>query len=329
VTEQLDLLADKSQRPEWLETMRDGVKQWAAKGVYFGGSSWKYEGWIGQVYTADRYRVRGKVSQKGFEKHCLEEYAEWYPTVCGDFAFYTFYADKFWAELFSQVPSSFRFGFKAPERVTAPFFPNHPRYGAVAGQMNQDFLNADLFASNFVARLAPYRDQVGYVVLEFPQFSKFTNESRTQFLERLDGFLGKLPKTLRYAVEIRTKKLLGKDYFGVLRHHNVAHTFNSWTRMPAVGEQLDLPDSLTADFSVARLLLRPDRTYEQAVSTFQPYTEVKDPYPEGYRDAARLIRLVKSGSTKRIVYLAVNNRYVGNTHVAINEIIKQLEADSA
>ncbi len=327
MAQQLDLLSNLSQRPAWLEQLRSGVKQWAEQGVYLGGSSWKYEGWLGQVYSADRYNVRGKFSQKEFERHCLEEYAEWYPTVCGDFAFYTFYEDKVWSELFSQVPSSFQFGFKAPERITAPSFPNQPRYGAVAGQSNPDFLNSDLFVSNFVERLVPYQKQVGYVVLEFPQFHQFTDESRAQFLERLDRFLGDLPKRLRYAIEIRTKKLLTEEYFCVLRRHQVAHTFNSWTRMPSVGEQLNLSEPFTTDFTVARLLLRPGRTYEQAVSAFQPYNNVKDPYPEGYHEAARLVREAKKRSTKRIVFLSVNNRWVGNTHVAISEILKRLTVE--
>jgi uncharacterized protein YecE (DUF72 family) len=326
VTEQLDLLAEKSQRPDWIERMRDGVKRLAERGVLFGGSSWKYEGWFGQVYSAKRYETRGKFSQAKFDKTCLAEYAETFPFVGGDFSFYSFYGDKFWAELFSQVPPTFTFGLKVPERVTAPSFPNHARYGAVAGQVNPDFLNADLFTSHFVERLAPHQKNIAYAVFEFPQFHKFTDDSRKQFLERLDGFLGKLPKTLRYATEIRTKTLLGEDYFTVLRRHNVAHTFNSWTRMPSVGEQLHLSDPFTADFAVSRLLLRPGRTYEQAVSAFQPYSEAKDPYPEGYDDAARLVREAKRKSPKRPVYLAVNNRFDGSAPHAISEIVGRLEA---
>src|SRR5664280_1126105 len=81
---QLDLLGNS--RPQWLEEMRQGVKAWAEQGVFFGGSSWKYQGWLGQIYSSDRYQVRGKFSAKQFERHCLEEYAEWFPTVCWAFA---------------------------------------------------------------------------------------------------------------------------------------------------------------------------------------------------------------------------------------------------
>ena len=34
--------------------------------VYIGTSSWKYEGWLGDIYTPERYLYRGKISRKKF-----------------------------------------------------------------------------------------------------------------------------------------------------------------------------------------------------------------------------------------------------------------------
>jgi uncharacterized protein YecE (DUF72 family) len=62
----------------------------ANQGVYFGTSSWKYEGWLGSIYTADRYNTRGKFSAKKFEAEFLAEYASTFPVVGGDFSFYQF-----------------------------------------------------------------------------------------------------------------------------------------------------------------------------------------------------------------------------------------------
>ena len=58
----------------------------AREGVWIGTSSWKYEGWIGQIYTEDRYKSRGRFSRKRFEAECLAEYAEVFKTVCVDAA---------------------------------------------------------------------------------------------------------------------------------------------------------------------------------------------------------------------------------------------------
>ena len=57
------------------------------RNIWIGTSSWKYEGWLGQIYTAERYSTRGRFSKKKFEETCLEEYAETFPIVCGDFSF--------------------------------------------------------------------------------------------------------------------------------------------------------------------------------------------------------------------------------------------------
>ena len=46
----------------------------AAKGVFIGTSSWKYDGWFGQLYTPARYEYRGKVAKTRFERDCLSQW---------------------------------------------------------------------------------------------------------------------------------------------------------------------------------------------------------------------------------------------------------------
>ena len=58
----------------------------ADKGVFVGTSSWKYEGWFGQLYTPSRYEYRGRVAKTRFERGCLTDYAEVFKTVCVDAA---------------------------------------------------------------------------------------------------------------------------------------------------------------------------------------------------------------------------------------------------
>ena len=74
--------------------------------LYLGTSSWKYEGWLGQIYDAQRYLTRGKLSTRRFETECLEEYADNFPTVCVDAGYYRFPSDKFLAGLCAQVPDT-------------------------------------------------------------------------------------------------------------------------------------------------------------------------------------------------------------------------------
>jgi uncharacterized protein YecE (DUF72 family) len=87
------------------------LKRLAEQDIYFGTSSWKYEGWLGSIYTPGRYETRGRLSKKKFEDTCLTEYAQTFPTVCGDFAFYQFPSASYWAKLFDATPADFTFGF--------------------------------------------------------------------------------------------------------------------------------------------------------------------------------------------------------------------------
>src|SRR5208283_2382683 len=91
--------------------------------IWIGTSSWKYEGWLDQIYTRERYLARGKFSQKRFETECLAEYAETFPVVCGDFSFYQFPSAGFWSKLFTRAPGTLRFAFKVPEEITVRAFP--------------------------------------------------------------------------------------------------------------------------------------------------------------------------------------------------------------
>jgi uncharacterized protein YecE (DUF72 family) len=292
----------------------------ASENIYIGGSSWKYEGWIGQIYGRSKYLSRGRFSRNFFLTACLKEYAETFPTVCGDFAFYQFPAEDFWRRLFQQTPSGFHFAFKAPEQITCKMFPFHSRYGPQAGQENSSFLDAELFCESFVRPLLPYRDKTALLIFEFGAFSRRGFSQVSEFVDRLDPFLRALPPEFRYAVEIRNPDFLAPDYFQCLRSHGVAHVYNAWSRMPELRYQMAIPDSVTANFVVCRGLLRQGRSYEEAVQLFTPYNEIKDPNPEVRASMRELI--VQSRANKRMAFLFVNNRLEGNAPATIVALLE-------
>jgi len=75
-------------------------------------------------------------------------------------------------------------------------------------------------------------------------------------------------------------------------------------------EQLRMIGNETADFITARFLLKPGRTYEQAVTSFQPYSEIKEVYPERRNPLSRLLQPASSGRIQSR-YIYVNNRFEG------------------
>ena len=294
----------------------------AEKGIYFGTSSWKYPGWLGSIYSPDRYETRKKFSKKKFEESCLAEYARTFPTVCGDFAFYQFPSADYWAKLFEATPPDFIFGLKVPENITVAKWPGHARYGKVAGEKNEHFLNADLFKKLFLKPLMPYKDQVGPLILEFGTFLKAIFPNPGDFYTAIEAFLEELPEGFKYSIEIRNADYLTPDYLGLLKVHNVAHVFNAWTRMPALEDQSQLPDAYSADFTVVRALLKKGRDYEQAVETFEPYEKTQE-INEGAREGMKAI--VTNCLRKKIpAFLFVNNRLEGNAPSTIEAVVEEL-----
>ena len=284
------------------------VRELTGQNIYIGTSSWKYEGWLGQLYTPDRYSYRGKVAKSRFEAGCLEEYSEVFKTVCVDAGFYRFPEERYVEKLAGQVPEGFKLSFKVTDEITLKNFPRQPRHGSRAGKVNDNFLSADLFTKAFLGPLSPFREKIGVLMFEFGHLYKRDFEHGRDFVAALDGFLGHLPQGWQYGVEIRNKEFLRAEYFDVLLQHGVTHVFNSWSGMPSAEEQMRLDGSFTADFFASRFLLRPGRKYEEAVKSFSPYESAQDAYPEG----RKAIETLASKKTLKPSFIFVNNRMEGS-----------------
>jgi uncharacterized protein YecE (DUF72 family) len=316
-------LFEQEDRPPQAVRLAPRLRTLAGQGISFGTSSWKYEGWLGSIYSPERYSVRRRFSPRKFEAECLAEYAETFPAVCGDFSFYQFPSPDYWRQLFSGVPASLQFAFKVPEEITVAAWPRHARYGARAGEPNGSFLDVGLFERQFAGALEPYQDRIATLIFEFGTIPRSVFATAGEFTGRLDAFLGALPGGYRYAVEIRNPEYLVPGYFAMLARHGVAHVFNAWTRMPELADQAAQPESFTANFTVVRALLRAGRTYEQAVSRFSPYRSVGEPDPPT-RDA--LVQIAdRARRFGQPAFLFVNNRLEGHAPSTIEAIAEALD----
>ncbi len=308
------------------EQFRKHVARLAERNVFVGTSSWKYPGWCDQIYDREKYMTRGKFAETRFERDCLAEYGEVFKTVCVDAGYYRFPADSYIKKLVGQVPSDFLFSFKVTDEITIKKFTKLPRFGDRAGKPNENFLNADLFARAFVKPFEPFKDNIGMLLFEFSKFYPSDYEHGRDFVADLDKFLGGIPKSWSYGVEIRNKFFLQPEYFAVLAKHGVAHVFNSWADMPPVNEQLALPGSITnPKCAGARFLLKPGRKYQEAVDLFSPYEKIKESYPEARSAASDLIKRVLKRNELRRLFIYVNNRLEGNALLSIRRIMEEVE----
>jgi uncharacterized protein YecE (DUF72 family) len=196
-----------------------------------------------------------------------------------------------------------------------------------AGKVNPDFLNPDLFTEEIYQ---PYRrhfaSNTGPFVFEFQTIAKSSGLGPESFAARLDELFSALPRDAQYGVEIRNEEFLTPMYFAVLREHGVAHVFNSWTRMPPIGHQLDLPGAVSGPFILARALLRPGRTYDEAVDAFAPYDRIREPNQKLRNDLVRLVQ--RAVQMKVPAYLLVNNRAEGSAPLTIAAVLELLPDDN-
>jgi hypothetical protein len=124
---------------------------------------------------------------------------------------------------------------------------------------------------------------------------------------------------------MRNRTWLNNGYFGCLAKHGVSHVFNSWDAMPPINEQMNMANSRTSpDLVAARLLLKPNRKYEDAVKMFEPYNQIREVYEDARNAGATLI---KEGmkAPRRKTFLFVNNRLEGNALETIAAILARLQ----
>ena len=309
----MELLPDGPFDPDELRALRERLSPL----VHFGTSSWNYEGWRGLVYHR-KYPKSGAVTKM------LAEYAEFplFSTVGIDASFYRPLSPATYRGYAEALPPGFRCVQKVWNRVTIHTFTGH-QDGGTAGARNPDFLNAELCVNEVIGpALEHFRDHVAPFVFEIQTIARKDKVSPDDFAARLDEFLAKLPPEAPCAVELRNEEYLTPAYLAVLREHRVAHLFNSWTRMPPIGEQLAHADVITAPFIIARALLRPGRYYAEAVDAFAPYDRIQDENPELRAD---LRRLAEQAVKLRIpAWLLVNNRAEGSAPHTIAAVARLL-----
>ena len=224
-------------------------------------------------------------------------------------------------EYAAQLPSGFRCCFKAPASVTALAI------GAPGSQApNPDFLSVDRLVADLLEPCAAvFRGHTGPIILEFPPFPRQRRLEPTEFHQRLDRFLGALPRDFEFAVELRDARLLTPAYRAIVARHNVAHTYNYWSAMPMPAAQAAVVPPEDAAFSVIRLLLRPGTWYEDQRDRFKPFDRIVEPDEAMRADVVTVIR--RALSRGRRVFVLVNNKAEGSSPLTVMALARRLAGE--
>ena len=277
------------------------------RGVFFGTSTWSFPGWAGIVYS--RRATTAELARDG-----LAEYAR-HPlltTVGIDRGYYGPIPKADLARYAAQLPPGFPCCAKAPEAVTSAASP--------------DFLHAPRFVDEMVGPfLEAFREHTGPFLVQLPPAPREAASPAGRFVERLDRFLGALPREARYAVELRERALVTPAYRDVLAAQGAAHVYNYATAMPMPADQARAIPVASAPFAVIRLLLRPGTRYEERRDEFLPFDRIVDESPEMRRQVVGLMR--ESVRLGREVSVLVNNKAEGCSPRTIRALAEMLASE--
>jgi hypothetical protein len=95
--------------------------------------------------------------------------------------------------------------------------------------------------------------------------------------------------------------------------------------MPPLAEQHQRMKTMTAPFTVIRLLTPLKMTYEAAKKRAEPYDKIVGELPEMRKDTVSLIQ--EATAENRSTYILVNNRAEGNAPLTIQALIDRLQTE--
>ncbi|MCB9881235.1 MAG: DUF72 domain-containing protein [Planctomycetes bacterium] len=194
----------------------------------YGTAGWSYKDWVGTFYP------EGTKSTS-----FLERYAQHFEGVEIDSTFYGIPRVSTTQAWHDTTPANFLFSPKMVRDVT------HDR-------MLQD---CDDLMREYLAAMAPLREKLGPIVLQFPYYRKGTGITLERFLERFLPFVASLPRQgPRFAVEVRNKPFLKPALLDPLRERGIALVLVDHEYMPAPWEYAQMESVFTADFLPIRLI---------------------------------------------------------------------------
>lgn len=300
----------------------------------------RYAGWIGQVYSFDRYegRITKRTKIIGANTYTEEvlpvesvgEYFNHFPVLEIDFTFYRPLLDKDGQPTQNyQVLQSYawhlkegdRILLKVPQLITAQKIHR-------GGQhiKNEAYLNPKAFTEQFydpaVDLLAA--NLTGFIFKQEYQRKKDRAPVNEMALA-LDKFFSQIPKESRYHLELRTELYLRDPVFEVLERHGVGQVLSHWTWLPPLRKQLAEADGRFFNREcVIRLITPLGMRYDDSYEKAYPFDRLVDGilHPEMVLETVAIIRgAIEKGV---LVNLIINNRAGGNAPMIAQTIAEKL-----
>ncbi len=286
--------------------------------VYFGTSSWAFEGWRGLVFAPDAPKTK-------LSRHGLGAYAQ-HPLLRAvglDRTYYAPIAASDFADYADMVPDDFRFLVKAHELCNMSVFRGGGRYAQRQGEANGYFLDPSYATDHVVGPCVEgLRSKAGPLLFQFPPMSVSAVGGPQRFVERLHIFLDALPRGPLYAVELRNRELFASAYIDALVAADAVHCFNVHPTMPPIDEQFRLAQAAASRALIVRWMLHPNHRYEAARRRYEPFDRLVDEDPRNRQAIAQMC--LETTAAARPAVIIVNNKAEGSSPLTIQKLAEAL-----
>lgn len=298
--------------------------------VFLGTASDRYSGWLGQIYTPERYTGRitkrtHKVGGKSFVEAVLPldsvaEYFEHFRVLELDFTFYRPFLDtagkptqtyRLLQQYHQFLQPDDRIVLKVPQQVSA-----QKLYRAGEYLTNPDYLQPHLFTRQFYEpALELFGPTLAAMVIEQEYQRQGERTDVAEFAAQLDRFFSAVPADQRYHVELRTEPYLAEPVFEVFSKHGVGQVLSHWTWLPGLAHQFARSGGRflnSARQCLVRLMTPRGIRYEDAYSRAYPFDSLVD----GMHDPLMVeetVQIMYTAIRENIqIQVIVNNRAGGN-----------------
>ncbi len=309
--------------------------------VHIGTTTDRYSGWIGQVYSGERYagklsRRTRVVGDKSFVEETLpvesvKEYFGHFPVLEVDFTFYRMLREKTGRPTQNfQVLKQYRQHMKAddslllkvPQAIFAQKLSREGKYS-----INEDYLNAEAFRKQFYE---PAVEVMGPMIRGFIFEQEYQRKADRLPPEKmaadLDHFFLSVPCDKRYHVELRTESYLSGPVFEILEKNGVGQVLSHWTWLPPLGKQFAKSGGKffnSGKQSMIRLITPIGMRYEEAYSKAFPFDKMVAGMMQP-KMVEETVEVFRAGVEKGMqMNLLINNRAGGNAPLIARQVAEK------
>ena len=306
--------------------------------VFIGTASDRYAGWIGQIYSEERYRNRisarsHTVGGQSFREEVLpvesvEEYFQHFSVLELDFTFYSLLLDKDLRPTQTyRVLQAYRRHLAQDDRlilkVPQVIFAQRLWRGGKFIE-NPDYLNPEIFIHQFYEPVTNVLgDLINGFIFEQEYQPKRDRASPKEYVEALGRFLDEIPKDDRYHIETRTESYLLVPYFKLLERHGIGQVLSHWTWLPPLRKQFTKSGGKflsSGNQCIIRLMTPLRIRYEEAYARAFPFDKLVDGMLNPHM-IEETIEIVSAAIGQEVrTNVVINNRAGGNAPIIAQKV---------